>query len=207
MSISDILNKRRSGASTFEWTLTLPFTIIIIGFMFYLMFMLLSWASYGTLASNIAKDLNMRTVGLSEALNWSNARGSNSVIASGYGTVITTDQITVEGEKSGTTLENAYKAVVAYEFANHNKYGIVNNDYANQVFFPYTKFENIDLSFRRAGAGTSYSSAKTLNNYTTLSNYLVKVQIIYEFMPFSFFGNYIQIPGLTVVTAGYGVIS
>jgi hypothetical protein len=201
------LNRERSGASTFEWTLTLPFTIILVGFMFYMTFLLLSWASYGSLASNLAKDLNMRSIGLTEAKEWVNAHPNNR-IESKDGRVFTLDQVS----PGRSDVESAYRNVIAYQIANHSRLGgsgnMATNDYANQIFFPYTSCKNIKLLISEVKNGVAVPVDKNGN----LSNCVATVEISYEYCPFSLWGKYGEPGSLSLFkvpmkATGYGIIS
>ena len=201
------LNRERSGASTFEWTLTLPFTIILVGFMFYMTFLLLSWASYGSLASNLAKDLNMRSIGLTEARDWVNSH-PNGRIESGDGRVFTLDQVS----PGRSDVESVYRNVVAYQIVNHNRLGssgdMTTNDYANQIFFPYTSCKNIRLLISEVKNGVAVPVDKNGN----LSNCVATVEITYDYCPFSLWGRYMEpgslsLFGITMKATGYGIVS
>lgn len=206
------LNRERSGASTFEWTLTLPFTIILVGFMFYMTFLLLSWASYGSLASNLAKDLNMRSIGLTEARDWASSHsvGGGRVLAqSSDGRTFTIDQVS----PGRSSVESAYRNVIAYQIANHSRLDgsageLTTNDYANQIFFPYTDCKNIKLSIVEVKNGT----AVPVDDKGNLSNCVAAVEITYDFCPFSLWGRYMEpgslsIGGITMHATGYGIVS
>lgn len=201
------LNRERSGASTFEWTLTLPFTIILVGFMFYMTFLLLSWASYGSLASNLAKDLNMRSIGLTEARDWVNSH-PNGRIESGDGRVFTLDQVS----PGRSDVESVYRNVIAYQIVNHNRLAgsgdMSTNDYANQIFFPYTSCKNIKLLISEVKNGVAVPVDKNGN----LSNCVATVEITYDYCPFSLWGRYMEpgslsLFGITMKATGYGIVS
>ena len=165
-----MLNRRRSGASTFEWVLTLPFMITIIFIVFYIMLVLFSWASYGAVASNMAKDLNIRSSGLMQA---NQKVGSTNVIMQGRTAynksyVITRDQVKVNGMESGNKLLNSYKNAVIYHMT----------EYSNQFYFPYTEFKDMNVNILQMNEDGSYT--RTFDTESTLSNYIVKVDIRYD---------------------------
>lgn len=194
--ITEYLKRERSGASTFEWILTLPFTIFIVFFIFYIMLMLFSWASYGGVASNVAKDLNVRSTGLVKA-NHELAESGNVIMqgktAYNYSYTITKDQVTVNGKTSGNALLNSYKNAVIYHMT----------EYKNQFYFPYTKFKSINVDFLQLNSDGTYS--ETFDASSTLSNVIVKVDINYEFAPFSFMK--VALPGVSLFSTGYGIIT
>lgn len=191
-----MLNRRRSGASTFEWVLTLPFMITIVFIVFYIMLVLFSWASYGAVASNMAKDLNIRSSGLMQA---NQKVGSANVIMQGRTAynknyVITRDQVKVNGMESGNKLLNSYKNAVIYHMT----------EYANQFYFPYTEFRDMDVSILQMNEDGSYT--RTFDTESTLSNYIVKVDIRYDFAPIKVMGMF-QVPHITLCATGYGVVT
>lgn len=192
------LNKERSGASTFEWTVTLPFTITIIFVVFFIFMILLSWISYGSVASNIAKDLNIRGTGLIQANNYMSSYGSNTILkgrtATDYEYTITRDQVRVNHLNSGDEVLNSYKNAVMY----HMK------EYANQFFFPYTKFEDINVDILQSNDDGSYT--RTFDTESALSNYLIKVDIRYKFMPIQIMELTGQ-PGVDLYASGYGIVT
>lgn len=191
-----MLNRRRSGASTFEWVLTLPFMITIIFIVFYIMLVLFSWASYGAVASNMAKDLNIRSSGLMQA---NQKVGSTNVIIQGRTAynksyVITRDQVKVNGMESGNKLLNSYKNAVIYHMT----------EYSNQFYFPYTEFKDMNVNILQMNEDGSYT--RTFDTESTLSNYIVKVDIRYDFAPVKVMGMF-QAPPITLCATGYGVVT
>lgn len=191
-----MLNIRRSGASTFEWVLTLPFMITIIFIVFYIMLVLFSWASYGAVASNMAKDLNIRSSGLMQA---NQKVGSTNVIMQGRTAynksyVITRDQVKVNGMESGNKLLNSYKNAVIYHMT----------EYSNQFYFPYTEFKDMNVNILQMNEDGSYT--RTFDTESTLSNYIVKVDIRYDFAPVKVMGMF-QVPPITLCATGYGVVT
>ena len=191
-----MLNRRRSGASTFEWVLTLPFMITIIFIVFYIMLVLFSWASYGAVASNMAKDLNIRSSGLMQA---NQKVGSTNVIMQGRTAynksyVITRDQVKVNGMESGNKLLNSYKNAVIYHMT----------EYSNQFYFPYTEFKDMNVNILQMNEDGSYT--RTFDTESTLSNYIVKVDIRYDFAPVKVMGMF-QVPPITLCVTGYGVVT
>lgn len=196
MNIKSMLLKRRSGASTFEWVLTLPFMITILFIVFYIMLVLFSWASYGAVASNMAKDLNIRSSGLIQA---NEKVGGTNVIMQGKTAynksyVITRDQVTVNGKQSGDALLNSYKNAVIYHMT----------EYANQFYFPYTEFDSMNVNILQMNEDGSYS--KTFDVESTLSNYIIKVDIKYKFAPVRAMGLF-QVPPINLTATGYGVVT
>ena len=191
------LRKDRSGASVFEWTITLPFTIILFAIAMYVMLVLISWASYGSLASIIAKDLNTRSYGLQAANYTISTSIPTSVVVTGSsgGEVytITKDQFTVNGSTSGNSAEQAYRNALILSAA----------DNASMLFFPYTELKSIDVSIRQVTTSGVYS---TIDMSGTLSNYLIKVDIQYYFAPFTIMGM-VETLSLTITSTGYGVVT
>lgn len=191
-----MLDRRRSGASTFEWVLTLPFMITIIFIVFYIMLVLFSWASYGAVASNMAKDLNIRSTGLIQA---NQKVGSSNVIMQGRTAynksyVITRDQVKVNGMESGNKLLNSYKNAVIYHMT----------EYSNQFYFPYTEFRDMNVNILQMNEDGSYT--RTFDTESTLSNYIIKVDIRYDFAPVKVMGMF-QVPPITLSATGYGVVT
>lgn len=196
----EYLNKYRSGSSTFEWTLTAPFMIFIVMVIFWVMIMFLSYASYGSLASNIAKDMNMRSIGVSKA----NAAvgGQTNVLSAndGFGNTyqIKSNQFLVDGVNPGDKTRVSYKNALIYAA----------QSYKEHFYFPFTHFDNINVSFRQAnGAGSG-----GINDSTVLSNYIVQVDVNYTYgfaqgsdRTFSLMG--VPIPGVHLTASGYGIIT
>lgn len=190
------LQHKRKGVSTFEWALTLPFTLLTLFIVFYIMLLIFSWVSYGGVASNIAKDLNMRSTGLIQV---NKDVGGSDVVASGktgYGRsyTITRDQITINGQEYGDDITNSYKNAVVYHM----------REYGDALFFPYTQFKNVDVSILQMDKSGSYSKVFTFDK--TLSNYIIKVDIHYEYSPLRIMKMYNAL-AVPLSSTGYGIIT
>lgn len=191
------LTKRREGASVFEWTLTLPFAMFIVGFIFYIMLLLFSWASYGAVASTVAKDMNIRSTGLSTSNDIMSNVGEvviNGQSAVGGSFNVTKSQFKIDDATSGNKVVNSYKNALMYAASQH----------ANQFYFPYTRFNSMNASIRQIDSTNSYSTQ--LDTTSTLSNYIVKVDIDYDFAPVSLFGL-ADFGKINLHTSGYAVIT
>lgn len=196
------LNRERKGASTFEWTLTLPFALMIVFVTIFTMLMLFSWASYGALASNLAKDLNFKVTGMRTMDEWGATNMSSGYIMAGKTSydgathTISLDQIRINGNaNNGNDALRRYRYATAY----HMK------EYKDQFFFPYTNFDYVDVYVRRlsgTGAAVTVNPSETDN----LSNYIVKVDIHYTFSPVKIM-QYGQMRGVNLTASGYGIIS
>lgn len=193
------LQQERSGSSAFEWTLTLPFTIVLFAISMYIMLLLLSWANYGSVASIIAKDLNTRSYGLMYANSTISETIPTNVVVTGSSGgdlyTITKDKFTINGSTGGNSAEQAYRNALILAAA----------DNADMLFFPYTQLESIDVSIRQISedGSTSYSS---IDMDGTLSNYLIKVDIQYYFAPFTIMGMS-ETTTLTISAVGYGIVT
>ena len=193
------LQQERSGSSVFEWTITLPFTIILFAMSMYVMLLLLSWANYGAVASIIAKDLNTRSYGLIYANSTINTSIPTNIVVTGSSGgnlyTITKDKFTINGSTRGNTVEQAYRNALILAAA----------DNADMLFFPYTQLESIDVSIKQISedGATTYSG---IDLGGTLSNYVIKVDIQYYFAPFTVLGM-TETTSLEISAVGYGIVT
>ena len=192
----------RSGASIFEWTITLPFTLLTVFVALYMMLMILSWTSYCALASNLAKDLNTRSTGIIYANKWINENVPGRYIINGKNAVgsefkINKDQFYVNGQNSytGTNLTSAYWNTLLYHV----------HEYGDQFYFPYTTFKQARVYFKQVDASGVHATG--FDSAHTLSNYIVKVDIDYDFALFklNFVGG--DLGKLNLKSTGYGIIT
>lgn len=208
-------NKERQGSSTFEWTLTCPFAFILVMLCFYIMLMLFAWASYGSVASEIAKSLNIKYTALEQVNKWyetstvksegyimtgktsySSQDVSGAAASVAVPNTITMNSITVNNNQGNASLNESYKRAVAYHMLEH----------ANQFYLPYTKFNNINVYFKQVkNNGKDVLDMTDTNN---LSNYIVKVDINYNFfgLQYDVFGKKYSIPGPSMNATGYGIV-
>lgn len=203
-----LLNKERAGSSTFEWTMLTPFTFAVVFVSLMIMLLLFSWASYGSLANNIATDLNFRQTGLERADTWiKNNPDATKVYNKQHELVLDTRSIVNMTSGGGAKVNAAYKNAVLYHL----------REYANQLNFPYTKLDNINVSIVRLNSSGNYelpdmnTVATTDSDRTSkhFSNSIVKIDIQYRFAPIDLMNNNFPIhwDGIPITASGYAVIT
>ena len=106
------LKDDREGASTFEFTLLAPFTFALIFITMAFFLVILSWTSFGSLANNIAEDLNIRQTGITRAAALQNQpnNGLQVYVVDGQQlSLLNSDKVTVDlGNSVGETrIKNA----------------------------------------------------------------------------------------------------
>lgn len=197
--IKKFLNKERQGTSTFEWVMTCPFSIGLVFICFFIMLILLSWASYGSVASEIAKSMNVKNAGIEKAEIWYTKKiaGNGVVItpSSPYalGGDITMEQISINDGVGDANIINKYKKVAAYHMQD-----TVGRQ--NQFYFPYTKFDNIKIYMKQLDSSGKYTS--NLSSTNNMSNYIIKVDIYYQFAGLGLYSR-----EANLCATGYGVVS
>lgn len=187
-------SRERAGAVVFEAVLATPITLLLVGLCLFFMVLLISWTSYGGLASELASDLNLRSTGLTEAN--SKVPGGNIVMSGSegqYDYTISKDQFTINGQESGSTLLNSYKNALIYS-ALH---------YKNQFYMPFSEFKDCNVDILQLGKDGTYN--EEIPSTTTLSNYIVRVTINYGFKPFRLLG--IDLGDINIQTTGYSVVT
>lgn len=201
-----VLNKERAGSSTFEWTMLTPFTFAVVFVALMIMLLLFSWVSYGSLANNLATDLNFRQTGLERADKWVKAHGT--VIRTPNGNQLDGANVVNMTTGGSAKVTGAYKNAVIYHM----------NEYKGQFFFPYTKLDNINVSIIRLNNSGGFETpsmetvtSPNVNNRTSknFSNSIVKVDINYHFAPVDIMNDNFPIKwnGLPISTSGYAVIT
>jgi hypothetical protein len=208
-----ILEKDRNSSSAFEWTMTTPFTFAVVLVALFIMLLLFSWVSYGSLANNIATDLNFRQTGLERASTWVDEHPTNGglLVRDKSGNYLSTSKVIMVNGGS-TEVTEKYKKAVIYHM----------NEYANQFYFPYANFDEIDVSIIRKDNGAyvvpdmtvvtlsdsdeedDTQTARTSQNF---SGSIVKVDIKYTFFPVKIMNGMAGWSGLNIVSSGYAVIT
>ena len=189
--LAEYLKRERSGASVFEFTLTCPFMILLIFIIFSLMLILFSWASYGAVASTLAKDLNIRSTGLITANEKLSGTGDVLIQGESAGIPFQVKKSQFKVNESGTNsgLTGAYRNALMYSATEH----------ADQLFFPYTRLDSINAYVKQLNNSDLESSKN-------LSNYIVKVDIKYDFAPIKIL-DLMNIPALKICATGYGIVT
>lgn len=203
--LNTLLNTKRKGSSSFEWVCTVPLTVVLVGITIIMSVLIISWVNYGSCASVIAKDMNFRQTGLQAANEWIQANqgrdgGINFQVKNSLGkmsTIHPDTQVTVNGSSAASPYRNA----VVYHM----------NEQKQQFAFPYTDFENIDVSIKRVTTDGTFDTVTPDGEGQNLSNNLVKVSIHYRFMPVRVQGIgggiVFQMEGLHLTSEGYSVIT
>lgn len=192
--MKQFLQKKRTGVLTFEAVLTTPIIVILVGLCLFFMILLVSWTSYGSLASELASDLNLRSTGLIEA---NEKVPAGNIVMSGstgeYLYTITKDQFTVNDLQSGSSVLNSYKNALIYSALRYKK----------QFYLPFCEFKNCNVDILQLSKDGTYDT--NISNTSTLSNYIVRVSINYTFKPFSFFN--FSLGEISVYTDGYSIVT
>lgn len=181
MKLKKLLNEDRAGASTFEFALTAPWTLAMMFLVFAFMMVCFSWASFSSLASNVASDLNVRQTGIARAQQMvTNAGGETTAIqcyvVDGQGlSKINPNQINVVCGNAGTEKKIKDATIVAM---NKNR---------KQFQFPFTSFDGITVTVKRPnGAIPSYTEASQMSSNNFASS-IIQVDISYRFLPVNSF--------------------
>lgn len=196
-TIRERLNKEHDCLSSFEFTLTLPMSMLIIFMVSFVFLLLISWINYNALAGDIARDLNFRQTGIKVAETYWKNHGTGSVILSGKDSAdatnqVTWDSISVNGHKKNSG--SKYAQCIAWSMLQH----------PNKFFMVYSMYDSVDVSVRRTNADGSGTFVDD-NFDQRMSNHIVQVDIKWNFFPISGWGTHWD--GVEMHSAGYSVIT
>lgn len=191
------LKKDVGGTFVFEWVITLPALFAITFISIFLVILLLSYANFCGLASNVSSSINFRSTGMTNAVKQYNYNSSNPIVKACYG-------VTTVNGTSGNDFSKAVSYIVYSEGGGIWEFPYVDSGISATPRSPYA----VDVTLSRVdAAGNTTPVTLTTSSATAkdFSNVVVQTNIRYRFAPIRIMG--LEILGVSVNAEGYGVMT